>query len=425
MTLATPTQAVSQSNEADPFYGGVPVFDNFGSLMDAGLYKPLPDNWTIGIADVVQSTKAIRENRYRAVNMAGAAVIAALKNALDGSDFPYVFGGDGASFAVPAPYLARAHDALAATIVWVKDDLGLVMKAALVPVASMRGHGVDVRVARFAPSPNVTYAMFSGGGLEWADGTMRRGEFAVVPAATGVRPDLTGLSCRFEEIPAARGMILSLLVTAAGGANSDTFRTLIEEIVAVIAKAPDMSSPVRLADLRLRWPSAGAELEARAAYNAGMPLFARRSVVLARTFLYYFILRCGLRVGRFVPTTYLQQVVENSDFRKYADGLRMILDCTHEVADAIEKRLAVAALAGTVLYGLHRQDAAVMTCFAPSPADSNHIHFIDGARGGYASAATSLKEMTAQSKARTSQATPQAAGGVWPGERPSQSAPLG
>src|SRR5262245_40196792 len=70
-------------------------------------------------------------------------------------------------------------------------------------------------------------------------------------------------------------------------ANSDTFRMLIEDIVAVIDKSPDMSSPVRLADLRLRWPSAGAELEARAAHNAGMPLFARQSVVYARTLIYY------------------------------------------------------------------------------------------------------------------------------------------
>jgi len=130
-------------------------------------------------------------------------------------------------------------------------------------------------------------------------------------------------------------------------------------------------------------------------------------------------------VGRFVPTTYLRQVVENSDFRKFADGLRLILDCTREVADAIEMRLVAAASAGTVFYGLHRQDAAVMTCFAPSPADSNHIHFIDGARGGYASAATLLKEMTALSKARTSHATPQATDSILPGERPSQSAPLG
>jgi hypothetical protein len=129
---------MSKSNEADLFYASIPVFDSFGGLMEPTLYKPLPDDWTIGIADIVQSTKAIRENRYRSVNMAGAAVIAALKNALGGSDFPFVFGGDGASFAVPAQDLARAHEALAATTAWVKNDLGLVMKAALVPVACAR-----------------------------------------------------------------------------------------------------------------------------------------------------------------------------------------------------------------------------------------------------------------------------------------------
>jgi len=363
-----PTRSMSKSNEADLFYASIPVFDSFGALMEPALYKPLPDDWTIGIADIVQSTKAIRENRYRSVNMAGAAVIAALKNALGGSDFPFVFGGDGASFAVPAQDLARAHEALAATTAWVKNDLGLVMKAALVPVACVRAQGTDVRVARFAPSPNVTYAMFSGGGLEWADGAMRRGEFAVVSPPPGVRPDLTGLSCRFEEMPAARGLVLSLLIVAAGGANPAAFRAVIEDIVSVIAKSPDMSNPVPLAGLRLRWPPAGAGLEARAARNAGIPLVVRRGALLARTLIYYFILRY--------------------------DGLRMVLDCTPDLADAIEKRLEAAASAGTVRYGLHRQDAAVMTCFAPSPTDSNHLHFIDGARGGYASAATALKTMT-------------------------------
>ncbi len=125
------------------------------------------------------------------------------------------------------------------------------------------------------------------------------------------------------------------------------------------------------------------------------PLFFRRGLVLARTFLYYLILNLKIRVGSFVPAIYLQQVVENSDFRKFADGLRMILDCTPELADAIEKRLEAAAAAGTVRYGLHRQDAAVMTCFTPSPTNSNHVHFIDGARGGYAAAAMALKAKAA------------------------------
>ncbi|MFG3756445.1 DUF3095 family protein, partial [Klebsiella pneumoniae] len=70
---------------------------------------------------------------------------------------------------------------------------------------------------------------------------------------------------------------------------------------------------------------------------------------------------------------------------------RMVVDCTPELEQELERRLAEAAAAGAVRYGLHRQDAAMMTCFTLSPTRSNHVHFIDGARGGYASAATALK----------------------------------
>src|ERR1700694_1141238 len=159
---------MSTQGGSDSCYGGIPVFRGFSSLMDPALYLPLPDDWSIGVADIVESTKAIAADRYKAVNMAGAAVIAAVTNALEGREFPFVFGGDGASFAVSPQDAASARDALAATAAWVKDDLDLVMRVALVPVAAIRAQGLDVRVARFGPSPNLSYAMFSGGGLGWS-----------------------------------------------------------------------------------------------------------------------------------------------------------------------------------------------------------------------------------------------------------------
>jgi hypothetical protein len=113
--------------------------------------------------------------------------------------------------------------------------------------------------------------------------------------------------------------------------------------------------------------------------------------VLVHTLFAYWIMRSGIRVGGFVPETYKQQVVENSDFRKFDDGLRMVLDCTSELERQIAERLAGAASEGIARYGLHRQDAAMMTCFTPSVLRSDHVHFVDGARGGYASAATALK----------------------------------
>src|SRR4051812_2742468 len=203
---------------AHGFYASIPVFRGFGSLMDPALYLPLPDGWTIGIADIVESTKAIADKRYKAVNMAGAAVIASVTNALEGREFPFVFGGDGASFAVSPGDLGLAREALAATARWVKDDLDLAMRVALVPVAAVRSHGLDVLVARYAPSANLSYAMFSGGGLNWAEAAMKRGEFSVAMAPPGTEPDLTGLSCRFEEIPSVRGIILSVLVVPAAAA---------------------------------------------------------------------------------------------------------------------------------------------------------------------------------------------------------------
>ena len=378
---------------SDQFYRTIPVFRGFGKLMDPALYSPLPDDWSIGVADIVESTKAIAQARYKAVNMAGAAVIAAVTNALEGREFPFVFGGDGASFAVAPDDLGRAREALAATAIWVKEALDLVMRVALVPVAVVRAQGLDLRVARFGPSPNLSYAMFSGGGLGWAEAAMKRGEFAVPVATAGTQPDLSGLSCRFEEIPAVRGLILSVLVLPAPGADPSAFRKVIEEIIALVERSPDSGRPVPPGGPPLRWPPAGVEFEARA--QRGGSLFKRRAGVLAHTLFAYLVMRFGIRVGGFVPKIYVQQVVENSDFRKYDDGLRMVLDCTADLEQRLTERLAAAASAKIIRFGLHRQDAAMMTCFTPSALRSDHVHFIDGARGGYASAATALKAMPA------------------------------
>jgi hypothetical protein len=376
----------------DDFYASLPLFRNFTEVMDPGLFRPLPGDWVVGTADVVQSTKAIAENRYKAVNMAGAAVIVAVTNALRDRDFPFVFGGDGASFAVPPEAAAAARQALAETAAWVKQDLDLTLRIGMVPVADIRAQGLDVRVARYAPSDNISIAMFSGGGMAWADSAMKRGEIAVPQAPAGAHPDLSGLSCRYEEIPASRGLVLSLVVAPGANANSEAFRTAIEEIARIVEKTPDASRPVPGQRLRFTWPPAGADLEARASRRADESIRARKIKVLARTFLYFLVMRFSITVGAFIPAKYTRELVENSDFRKFDDSLRMVLDCTPALADEIERHLTACAAKGIVRYGTHRQRAAMMTCFTPSPTRSTHVHFIDGAMGGYAMAASAMKQ---------------------------------
>ena len=380
---------MSISDDTAMFYGGIPVFRNFERLMQPQLYQPVPDGWLIGVADIVQSTKAIADNRYKAVNMAGAAIIAAVTNALDKREFPFVFGGDGASFAVAPCDADLARVALAATSTWVEDALNLTMRTALVPIAAIRAHGLDVCIARYAPSPHVSYAMFSGGGLAWSDAAMKRGEFAVTPAPHGTLPDLSGLSCHFSEIAASRGLILSILMVPASSGDAPEFGAVVNDVLAIIEKSPEGGRPLPLTGPPLRWPPPGIDHMARAKRKG--PLLLRQIKVAAYSLMVYLMFRHGISGGGFVPGNYMRQLVENSDFRKYDDGLRMVIDCTPVVADAIETRLRVAASTGAIRYGLHRQDAALVTCFTQSAAKPDHFHFVDGARGGYASAATALK----------------------------------
>ena len=95
----------------------------------------------LGLSDIVRSTAAIEAGRYKAVNTAAAAVIAAVANALGDEDFPFVFGGDGASIALPPDDAGLGRAALAAAAAWVRDDLDLEMRIAAVPVEAVRAAG--------------------------------------------------------------------------------------------------------------------------------------------------------------------------------------------------------------------------------------------------------------------------------------------
>jgi hypothetical protein len=375
------------------FYARLPAIESFARLADPEVYTALPNGWVLGLSDVVESTRAIENGRYKAVNTAGASLIAAVANALGAAtEFPFSFGGDGASFAVSSEHEVLARSALAATAAWVRDELGINLRTALVPVNAAREAGFDVKVARFSPSKGVSYAMFIGGGLAFAEAQMRVGAFAVAAAPQGARPDLTGLSCRFAEIKTERGVILSLIVVPASPASDLVqFRALTETILVLAESGAEIGHPVPAAGPPLRWPPKGLELEARAVRRPGRSLLASRIVVGARTLVAYAVFKLGVRVGAFDPARYLRQLVENTDFRKFDDGLRMTLDCAPALADRIEERLASAQAQGVARVGTFRQEAALMTCFVPSATRNDHVHFVDGAMGGYAMAARALK----------------------------------
>ena len=367
----------------------VPLLDHFAQVADSSQYIPLPDDWQIGMSDVIGSTAAIAAGQYKAVNLAGAATISAVANALQG-DLPlFTFGGDGAGFAVDPEQAETASDALSRVAAWAARDLGMTLRVGMTSVAEARAAGHDVRVAFWQASPHVRYAMFTGGGLEWVETRLKDGAIGLPPAAVGSEPDLTGLSCQWGPIHPRQGKILSLIVKRAPGASEARFAEVAAQVIALLERA-DGLNPVPVEGPDVRWPSGAIALQSRVAHK-GQAAWRRRLNVLAGAALAWLLFKLGLRVGGFDAKRYRREIALNSDFRKFDDALMMTVDCSLETAERLRAVLEKAALDGLVRFGLHLQDHALMTCVVPSVLAADHIHFVDGADGGYASAARQLR----------------------------------
>jgi hypothetical protein len=349
--------------------------------------RPLPDDWVVGFSDVIGSTDAVAKGRYKAVNMVGAGVIAAVANALDRRPFPFVFGGDGASFAVSGSDAPAAAAALGAMANFAHDEFQLDLRVATIPVREVRAAGPDVKIARYGATPHCVYAMFAGGGLSWFEAEAKRGRYALPPAAAGAKPDLSGLSCRWGVAPAKQGVILSLIVAPRG--DDPRFGALVDEIVRMALAAPSSGRPITLASLGVADPAKSIALEAAVTTASGVSraralVSAATSYLLGVTFHVF-----KLKAAGFDAALYASDVAANADFRKFDDGLRMTLDCSPAFADALETRLAAAD--DFASWGAFRQEAAQLTCFVPSITERGHVHFVDGAGGGYTMAARAMK----------------------------------
>ena len=63
------------------FFEALPPGHSFEELLDPERFTAVPSDWWVFVADVIDSTAAIRAGRYREVNFLGAAAIGAALNA--------------------------------------------------------------------------------------------------------------------------------------------------------------------------------------------------------------------------------------------------------------------------------------------------------------------------------------------------------
>lgn len=383
---------------SDDYYKNLKGFNEFSDVTDLSFYRPLPDDWCVVLADITGSTKAINEGRYKDVNMMGAACITAVINALPERSIPFVFGGDGATLAVPASDLAVVKHVLGAIRKLTQNQFSLDLRAGVVPIGDIRESGADVLVAKFDLSPGNSMAMLTGGGVQLVDTMLKTAEgidrYQVPFLESDEPPDLEGLSCRWELLKSCRGTMMSMLIYAMGKTHAENlviYREVLEGVKKIFKSDLKTASPVSAENMIFKWPSRGLQNESK--LFADTPNRIRKWFWIYGTGLIQFFLeRFDLSTGGYNAPVYRKELRTNSDFRRFDDTLRMILDCTHEISEAIEAFFEDLHTQGKIAFGIHRSDHALMTCLVFSLEKGEHVHFVDGSDGGFTMAAVPFKQ---------------------------------
>jgi len=385
---------------ADPyaFYTALPVCPSFAEVTRPEVYTALPDDWVVVIGDVEGSTAAIARGQYKDVNLVGSSLLVATFNALGHSNLPFVFGGDGATLALPAAELERARPAFLATRRMARDGFDLGLRIGVVPMSEIRAAGHDLRVARVRLSDKFSLAAFWGGGLAWAEKTVKDPQagasYRIEEYAAPTAETFVGLECRWRGVPSEKGETLSLLVQAVSPDDAARVRIYTEVLKKLREIFGDKGDDHPITENQLQIARKLSE------YDGETKVQRSQAGALGRAW-YRISARLGGLLGDFLMRhkmtalkanwgRYKRDTVTNSDYQKFDGVLRMVLSASDTQRAQLVEWLHQRFRAGELAYGLHISVEALVTCLI-FEREGGHLHFIDGANGGYALASVDLK----------------------------------
>lgn len=374
------------------------------AMCDTARHHPVPEDWTIIIVDIAGSTQAVAERRYKDVNIVSSCAIAAVINRVGRDRVCYIYGGDGATFLIPSSVKFEAASALYGTQEMVRGSFRLDMRAGMVDVAALAAEGLSVRVGKIETHPGVYQAALSGGGVGAAEERIKDPSLARQHAISSLfseeelaktPPSFEGFECRWEPLQSRNGVNVSLLVTARmddEAQNTTVYQDVLNRLHDICGQQAEWR-PVSAAQLDVSLsplPLRG-EVSVR---TAGQKFFQRLKYwahITVMTWVGWYCFRFGKKAGSFDGRTYKNETASNTDFMKFENALKIVMDVSAAQKDLLLAYLEEMHSAKKIFYGVHVAGSAVITCLVFN-YEQDHSHFVDGADGGYTLAAKQLKQ---------------------------------
>lgn len=371
------------------FYKNLKQIDDFSKIMENKNYSKIPNEWFVIVSDIKSSTKAIEEGKYKQVNFIAALTIIGILNINRELDFPYIFGGDGASLIIPPILLENSKKVLIEASKKAKESFGLELRIGVISLKEIEKRGSFIEVTKFQVSKDYTQAIVRGNGLELAEELLKK-EYENFKIEDDFTNDYTanfdGLECRWEDIKTPKDETISILIKSLNSNSNEIYQNSLKQIEQ-IAGSFDERNPIKyINQLNLSFNPRVLNTEASIfAKNKISKLFVILKLML-ENFLGLILMKYSIGLWG----DYKSRIIRTTDTEKFDDMLRMVITTTKKQSLELEKYLQKEYENKNLVYGIHKSNSALMTCLI-FQRHGKHIHFVDSSNGGYALAAKELK----------------------------------
>lgn len=376
------------SKDTKSFYNNVPTVKQIYDIAEIPNYKDVPNDWLVVTADVKGSTKLAAEGRYKDVNAVAASLVVALLNITKDVDIPFIFGGDGASILIPPNFEHEAKDVLLDTQKLAKDSFEINLRVGIVPVKDVLKDGYKIKVAKLKMHGDYYQAVFIGGGISYAEDLLKASDkYRITGEPKGIA-DYSGFECRWDKINTHKDETLALMIKVLDESSLDVYNIVLLQIEKIFGNK-DSRHPLNFKNLKLAFSPKLINTESKVKNKK--PKWLNNLFITCVNLGVSLVNPLNLSVFGYNWNKYKRQVILASDNEKFDDALRMVISCTEEQRKQLVNYLEVLRTQGKIVYGYHSSNATLITCVVFN-LKNHHMHFVDGANGGYTHAAKMMKK---------------------------------
>ena len=377
----------------DQFYSRLPVNEIPLSelLSEEHLFYKVPGNWHVVVTDIKNSTKAVANGLHETVNLIATGCIVAVLNiaAKFKTTVPFFFGGDGATFIIPSSLFDPVMKALLLHQENTKATFHLDLRVGHVPVKVIYQQEHALNISKLKTSKQLAIPVLLGDGLTYAESVIKGPDYIFgMIGRSSAELDLSGMQCRWDRIkpPENTFEVVSLLVVVSDAINqAPVFKKVFESIDSIYGD-PANRKPISAARLKLKATLAKISVEMHARMNGFRPVYLISTWVKTMLGHLYFKTKKG--------KIYLDDLVDMSDTLVVDGKINTVISGTPQQRQRLIAALDKIEGEGEILYGLFVSSESVMSCYVRS-MNEGHIHFVDGAEGGYTRAANVIKQKNA------------------------------